>query len=127
MTGLIEHIQKLENKRINGLLQSDFGTVEAMLSDTLIYGHSTGLIDNKESLMASLRGGSVQYQMITSLIGEASPVTPDVVIATGEIAIRAVVNGQVGNFGGPYMAVWCNIDGKWLLQALQATKATAKE
>lgn len=123
MSYLVQYIQSLENKRINSLLQGDFGTVEGMLSDTLLYGHSTGVIDDKYSLMAGLRSKTVQYQTITSLITKATPATQDVVIAMGEIAIRATVNGQEGNFGGPYMAVWCNIDGVWLLQALQATKA----
>lgn len=122
---LVKLLQGLENRRVSGLLEGDFDAVEAMLSDKLIYGHSTGLVDDKASLMKSIRAGTVEYLSIDSEIGDVTAIRPDVLAASGVITIRARVNGEEGRFGGRFMAVWAKEDEHWLLQALQATNAGA--
>lgn len=123
---LLEQFQTLENRRVAHLLDGDFDAAAAMLADDLVYGHSTGLVDDKESLLASYRNGTVQYRAIESRIAKAIRVTGDVVLTHGTIAIRAIVNGTQGRFGGQYMAVWRRANQSWILQALQATSAVAK-
>jgi hypothetical protein len=108
------------------LLEGDFDSAAEMLADNLVYGHSTGLVDDKQSLLASYRQGTVQYRAIDSRIAKAVRVTDDVVLTHGTIAIRAVVNGAEGRFGGQYMAVWRRENERWLLQALQASSAVTK-
>ena len=117
----LARFQALESRRVALLLAGDFDTVEAMLAETLIYGHSTGLVDNKASLMAGLRNGVVRYQSIVSRLSDALDVAGDVVVTSGVITIHANVHGQDGVFGGRFMQVWKRGTDGWLLQALQAT------
>ena len=124
MTGdLLAMFQAIENRRVACLLDGDFDAVAGMLADTLIFGHSTGLVDDKASLLASYRSGGVQYLSIDSRLAQAVRLAEHVVLTSGRIAIRAVVNGTEGAFGGQFMAVWRRDDDAWVLQALQATNA----
>ena len=112
--------QAIEDRRVACLLAGDFDAVAGMLGEGLIYGHSTGLVDDKASLLASYRSGKVQYRAIESRILKVSRVTDDVLVASGTIAILAVVDGAEGQFGGRYMAVWRRDGDAWRLEALQA-------
>jgi len=56
--------QAIEDRRVACLLAGDFDAVAGMLGEGLIYGHSTGLVDDKASLLASYRSGKVQYRAV---------------------------------------------------------------
>ena len=120
---LVEVFQQLENRRVDHLLKGEFDAVESMMADTLVYGHSTGLVDDKQSLMASLRARTVTYLAISSKLSMARALVEDIVLTSGVISIRARVNGDEGKFGGRFMAVWKKEPEGWHLQALQATNA----
>ncbi len=120
---LVAQFQELENRRTGYLLAGNLDAVESMLADTLVYGHSTGLVDNKCSLLSSLRQRTVRYLSISPEISEAVAIEKNVVVTGGLITIRAVVKGEEGTFGGRYMAVWHRVGAEWLLAALQATNA----
>jgi hypothetical protein len=126
-SSLVADFQELENRRVGYLLGEDFDAVELMLADSLIYGHSTGLVDDKRSLMASLRARTVRYLSISSKLTAALPLEENIVLTSGVIAIKARVNGEEGIFGGRFMAIWKNGSDGWLLQALQATNAGREE
>lgn len=119
---LLPVLQAVENRRTSHLLNGDFDAVAGMLADTLVYGHSTGRVDDKASLLESYRNGTVEYRAIDSRLSKAIPITGDVALVTGVITIKAVVNGTEGMFGGPFMAVWSRQGTEWILQGLQATR-----
>jgi ketosteroid isomerase-like protein len=49
MTDNGQKIIDLDRKRMNAMAQKDFATLNALLSDDLVYTHSTARLDTKKS------------------------------------------------------------------------------
>jgi hypothetical protein len=55
-------ILALEDKRYAAMCSGDFGALEAMLHDELLYTHSSGLTDTKATWLASLKHAVARVQ-----------------------------------------------------------------
>ena len=60
-TVLEQEIHELENARYRAMVSNDLTTLEQLLSDDLIYTHSSARLDSKASYLNSLRSGKVRY------------------------------------------------------------------
>ena len=98
-----------------------FDHVAGMLDDTLIYAHSTGIIESKDEYLGKLRSGAQKYTAITH--------EKTTVRVHGNAAVVHSVGRMVGtNAAGPFnnhlmiMHTWIKSGGKWLLAAHQTTQ-----
>ena len=118
---LLAQMQGLENRRIRLTLSGDFDALADVLSDNLLYGHSTGTLDSKTSMLKLLREGTVEYVSIESALDAVTPLASDVVVVSGLLTTGVKVFGQPKSLSGRYMAVWRQRDGRWQLEALQGS------
>jgi len=118
---LLYQVQALEENRIALTVTGDFDGLERCLSDNLAYGHSTGTLDTKASMLKLLREGIVEYVSIVSELDVASRLAPDVVLASGLLTTKVKVVGQLKELSGRYMVVWRQHKGGWKLEALQGS------
>jgi hypothetical protein len=99
----------------------DITTLGRLLSDDLIYTHSSARIDSKQSLIDGLVSGTTAY---TSL--EPSEVVAqdlgDAVVLTGVAAITVSLSGRPTSFRVRFMDVYANRGGGWQMVAWQSTK-----
>lgn len=54
-------ISRLDNRRIQALVDADLKTLDQIYSDDLVYVHSGGKIDGKQPYLALLASGSLDY------------------------------------------------------------------
>ena len=61
-----EHeIRRVENLRFEAMVRGDLVALAEILSEDLTYTHTTGRVDSKAQLLASLECGQLQYESIT--------------------------------------------------------------
>lgn len=109
-----------DEQRFAAVVAGDVTTLANVLADDLVYCHSAGDCEGKESFIASIRGGSLKYEFIRP---EKPKVTAlgDVVILTGSAAMRVARDGGAARdltLGYTDAFVWR--DGRWQLVAWRA-------
>jgi ketosteroid isomerase-like protein len=115
MTGEIE---ALERKRAEAMQAGDVDTLDGLISDKLVYLHSSGGRDSKDSYLAQLRDGKIDYKRV-------APPEPEVVLAGdtalvfGRMDADVVRDGKNLSLDYDYLAVWAKEGGNWRFLAFQ--------
>lgn len=117
----INFVIALEERRRQALLSSDLNTLQSLLSDNLIYMHSTGVCDHKDNYLAKLANGSLKYLKLN--FGEMHvQELMNAAVVTGRMSATISKDGQQKEVASLFMTVWaCGTDGAWRLQAHQGT------
>ena len=117
-------IQSLEDRRHQAMFAGDVETLDRLLSDRLIYTHSSGRTDSKASYIRSIKEGALRYRKI-------EPQEPDVEIYadTALVADRASldvwISGARRSVTICYLSVWIKDGNGWQLVAFQSTPGGA--
>ncbi|WP_454806017.1 nuclear transport factor 2 family protein [Paraburkholderia fungorum] len=120
---IVEHLLELERLRRDSLVSKDFDTLATLLADEIVYTHSTGAVQDKQTYLAYARNA------LTFLS-----------IERGELTVR--VYGNVALMTGPMtntvmapslkepmqvrsnvLQLWVHEHGSWTMAAFQATRA----
>ena len=124
-TDMVRAALLAEEQRRQALQTGDLKALDALLSEQLIYVHSTAASDTKKSLMAKLEGGELQYVEISfaDLEGHAAG---DCVVITGRLSAEVCKQGQSKQVRSLFMTVWSLHDDpsgrhQWQLIAHQGT------
>jgi|APCry1669189241_1035207.scaffolds.fasta_scaffold133389_1 ketosteroid isomerase-like protein len=114
-----------EQRRHDALLACDVPTLSNLLSQDLIYVHSTALRDSHTSYLAKLQSGSLSY---LTLVFEDLQVYAQATsaIVTGRMQAQIVKEGQIKAVRSLFLTVWWlehNDQGEptWRLRAHQGT------
>lgn len=111
----------LEERRRQAMLAGDLPALQGLLAEGLVYVHSTGVCDRRESLLAKLSGGGLKYLELqfsglqVQLLSQAAVVNGcmSALIRKGDHDIRV---------SSRFMTVWArDADGAWRLHAHQGT------
>ncbi len=121
MAGNGQKIIALDKKRMEAMAKKDIATLNALLSDDLVYTHSSARLDTKKSLIAAMESGATVYTSV-----EPSDVVAqdlgDAVVLTGAARISVTSNGNPINFGVRFTDVYANKGGQWQMVAWQSTR-----
>ena len=118
-------ILALEEARRNAMLQSDVATLDRLVSDVMIYTHSSGGKDTKASWLGKLNAGSLRYENL--VFSDLSViVVNDTALLTGRMNATAVHSGKPTIVDSLYLAVWVRQATGWQLVAAQGTPAPAR-
>lgn len=109
-----------EQQRRDALLAGDADALASLLSDGLLYAHSTAVRDDKASYLAKLRGGALRYRALafSELAVQAGP---GVALVSGRMDAIVVKDGQEKPVRSLFLTVWCPEGGGWRLRAHQGT------
>jgi ketosteroid isomerase-like protein len=118
-------ILALEEARRNAMLQSDVATLNRLVSDAMIYTHSSGGKDTKASWLSKLTDGSLRYDRLAFTDLNVTVVN-DTALLTGRMTATAVHSGQPRMVDSLYLAVWVKQPTGWQLVAAQGTPTPAK-
>ena len=119
-----DHAQKiieLDRQRMEAMGKKDIATLDALLSDDLIYTHSSARLDTKKSLIGAMESGSTVYRSVVPSDVKAQDLGSAVVL-TGAARISVTSNGNDINFGVRFTDVYVNRDGQWQMVAWQSTR-----
>jgi hypothetical protein len=113
----------LEERRRQVLLAGDMSALQGLLADGLVYVHSTGVSDRKDSYLHKLSGASLKYLELNFSDLQVQSLSQTAVV-TGRMAAVISKDGQRKDVASLFMTVWaCGADGAWRLHAHQGTPA----
>jgi hypothetical protein len=121
MSGNGQMIIELDQKRMTAMAQKDVAALKNMLCKTLVYTHSSGRLDTKESLIAGMESGKTVYTSIVPSDVKAQDLG-NAVVLTGVAAIGVNSNGKPNAFRVRFTDVYENQNGTWRMVTWQSTK-----
>jgi hypothetical protein len=121
MAGNGQTVIDLDKKRMNAMAQKDLATLNEVISDDLVYTHSSARLDTKQSLIGNMESGSTVYTSVVPSDVKALD-CGDTVILTGSCRISVMANGKPNSFGVRFTDVYANKGGKWQMVAWQSTR-----
>jgi ketosteroid isomerase-like protein len=111
----------LDKKRMTAMAQRDIATLNALLSDDLVYTHSTARLDTKQSLIGNMESGSTVYTAVEPADVKAQDLG-DTVVLTGACRISVLSQGRPNSFTVRFTDVYANKGGNWQMVAWQSTR-----
>lgn len=121
---LADEVRALERARLEAMVSADVATLDRILADDLRYGHSTGSVQPKAALLATLRDGSLDYVALTP---HAIDVRTEagVALASGTADVEATAGPRRLKGALRWLAVYARRDGRWQLVAYQSAPLTS--
>ena len=111
----------LDEKRMTAMAQKDVATLNALLSDDLVYTHSSARLDTKQSLIGAMEAGSTVYTAVEPSDVKAQDLG-DAVVLTGSCRISVMSGGRPNTFGVRFTDVYANKGGRWQMVTWQSTR-----
>jgi len=121
MAGNAQKIIDLDKKRMEAMAKKDIATLNALISDDLVYTHSTARLDTKQSLIENMEAGSTVYTSVVPSDVKAQDLG-DTVVLTGSCRISVMSQGRPNSFGVRFTDVYANRGGQWQMVAWQSTR-----
>lgn len=121
MAGNGQNIIELDRKRMQAMAQKDVAALNAILSDDLIYTHSSARLDTKQSLIGAMQSGATVYTAVEPSEVKAQDLG-DAVVLTGVAAISVMSNGKPNSFRVRFTDVYANKGGQWQMVTWQSTR-----
>src|SRR5688572_8518325 len=121
MAGNEQMIIELDRKRMNAMAQKDVAALKNMLCKGLVYTHSSGRQDTKQSLIDAMESGKTVYTAVVPSEVKAQD-TGNAVVLTGVAAISVNSNGKPNSFKVRFTDVYENQNGTWRMITWQSTK-----
>jgi len=123
---LIDEVLALEERRRQALLAGDWDAVAALLSEALVYVHSTGASDDRASYLRKLREGQIRYRQL-AFEGLRVGGGPDLALVHGGMRAEVLKPEGVKAVASRYLVVWAREpDGRTRLLAHQGTPVAAE-
>ena len=116
-----QKIIDLDRQRMEAMAKKDVAMLNQLLSDDLVYTHSSARIDTKQSLIGAMESGATVYTAVTPSDVVAQDLG-DAVVLTGVARISVTSNGNPINFGVRFTDVYANKGGQWQMVAWQSTR-----
>jgi hypothetical protein len=117
-------IKKLEDRRFKAMIDNDFGTLDELLGDDLIYTHSSGQSDTRAEYLALCKKGVFKYLKIERPI-ESIQVYGTTVVVTGHVKMDVIIAGNRKLLNSRYTDVWVEGTKGWQMVAWQSTSIPA--
>ena len=121
MAGNEQMIIDLDKKRMTAMAEKDVATLKNVLCKGLVYTHSSGRQDTKQSLIEGMESGSTVYTSIVPSEVKAQDLG-NAVVLTGIAAISVNSKGKANSFRVRFTDVYENQNGTWRMIAWQSTK-----
>ncbi len=107
-------------RRRNAMIAADIATLGGLLSDDLIWIHSSGKLDSKSGLLASIGSGVVVYGALDVTDIRVST-HGEVFLCHGTLHGTASRNGVEKNLASRFSSVWKHRNGSFEMLAWQST------
>ena len=121
MAGNGQTIIELDRKRMTAMAQKDIATLNELLSDDLVYTHSSARLDTKQSLIGAMESGGTVYTSVVPSDVKAQDLG-DTVVLTGSCRISVNSGGRANSFGVRFTDVYANKGGRWQMVTWQSTR-----
>ena len=114
-------LRAAEIARFQANVNADDAALARLLDAGLQYSHSNGKLDSKDSFIASLKDGSLDYVSMDPTI-QSLRVFGDVGVIRGLVKVAVSLEGRNSEFTIGYSDVWLWKDGRWQLTEWRSTR-----
>jgi ketosteroid isomerase-like protein len=114
-----KEIFELEDRRFGAMIARDFGALEKMTHDELLYTHSSGVTDTKASWLESMKSGKVKYRS-ASCSERQVRFFGDVALTRGRAAIEVDIGGQPKSLRLLFLMAYTRTPQGWKFVAWQS-------
>jgi ketosteroid isomerase-like protein len=121
MAGNAQKVIELDKQRMDAMAKKDLAALNTLISDDLVYTHSSARLDTKQSLIGNMEGGSTVYTSVVPSDVKAQDLG-DTVVLTGSCKISVMSQGRPNSFGVRFTDVWANKGGQWQMVTWQSTR-----
>ena len=121
MAGNAEKIIELDRQRMTAMARKDVATLNRVLSDDLVYIHSSARLDTKQSLIGAMESGATVYTSVEPSDVKAQDLG-NVVVLTGVAAISVNSGGTANSFRVRFTDVYASKGGQWQMVTWQSTR-----
>ncbi len=111
---------RLDDERSRAMMAQDIGVLGRLMSDAIVYTHSSGRLDSKASFIASISQGTVKYRRIERK-DVAVSVRDGFAFLTGVTEIDVETGGQVRHLNLRFSNVWEETPSGWQQIVWQTT------
>lgn len=118
-----DRIIELDRQRMAALARMDIAAASEFLSDDLVWTHTSGRVDSKESQIASMELGEIVYSRYDPLDMKAQEYG-DFVVLTGKADIHVNFRGTLYPLDVRFTDGWSRMNGKWKMVFWHATTFT---
>ena len=117
---LTSNVLDFEAARFQAMTSNDVARLAPMLSDNLVYVHTSGTVDSKSSFLQKLRTGALRYHAIQRR--DVSVRTyDDAAIVTGAATVEVTASSSDRHLEIRYTSVYVRRDDGWQLVSWQST------
>jgi hypothetical protein len=121
-----EELAAADQARIDATISTDEQSLKEVLSEDLRYAHSTGVVDDQESLIARLTSGDTRYLSFDYLKREFSFPAETVALMSGQVRIKSESRGKgLTENTFSFLAVWKLTSSGWKFHAWQSAVLSA--
>jgi hypothetical protein len=117
---VIGQIEKRDAARCAAMLAKDTAALVDLLDDQLVYVHSSGVADTKQSYLEGLRTGVWDYHQLAAS-GHRYVIHGETVLVFCRLAIAITVRGVFKSFEANALLVWVAHPAGWRLAAVQSS------
>lgn len=114
-------IRTAEQKRCAAMLANDTASLESLLDPRLQFCHATGAVDGKDSYLAKVAGGRIEYIAIRWDEELITPLASDAALLSGRMTTDVRVEGVEKRLNNRVITVWSRSGEDWRLVAFQST------
>lgn len=114
-----------DDERLAATKAGDRARLEAILSPDLHYAHSSGKIDTKDSLIASLSARTSVYESFDYKERKFTLIGAGLATMTGRVLVKVGPPGKPNELDLSILAIWREENGKWRFLAWQSCKMPA--
>ncbi len=114
-------IRALERQRYAAMIAADIPTLDALLSENLLYTHSNASVDDKASYLEKVASKYFDYLELDHP-EEQLVVTGSTVLVLGRMEGRIIMEGKTERrLNNRALTVWVEEAGQWKMVAFQPT------
>jgi ketosteroid isomerase-like protein len=121
MAGNGQKVIDLDKQRMDAMAKKDLAALNTLISDDLVYTHSSARLDTKKTLIGNMEAGSTIYTSVVPSDVKAQDFG-DTVVLTGSCKISVMSQGRPNSFGVRFTDVWANKGGQWQMVTWQSTR-----
>jgi ketosteroid isomerase-like protein len=123
MTDNARLVVEMDRQRMTALKQMEIDKVKEFLSDELVWTHTSGRVDTKESQIASMESGEIVYSRYDPSDVKAQDYG-DFVVLTGKADIEVDFRGTLYPLDVRFTDGWRKKDGEWKMVFWHSTTFT---
>ena len=112
----------MEDARFAAQVAADVPALEAAIAPDALYIHANGVVQDRDTYLASVRAGKSHYRAIEASDRDVVPLSADTLVTHATVTLHVGVDKTINTRA---TGVYTLRGGKWLLVSWQSTPVTA--